>query len=147
MTPLTDGSSREYPNETIVAMTIPMVSEADLIGFEEEMSRLIASSPERFIFASDDPVYGPAFRRYLLLSRGLSLLASKVLDLDERSVFYSRYYWFLLLIRLYQSRQGGDAGMEQQAFRMLEGAEIEIDWTVIEAIEAQIRKEVGESNS
>jgi hypothetical protein len=141
------GRLREDPNEAILAMTIPLVSEADLMGFEEELSRSIVSVPERFLFAIDDPVYGPAFRRYLLLSHGLSWLASKVPDLDVRSVFYSRYYWFLMLIRLYQSRTGDDAGMEQQAFQMLEAAEIEINWSIIEAIEAQIQKEIGKSNS
>jgi hypothetical protein len=58
-------------------------------------------------------------------------------------LLYNRYYWFLKFARLFVRENGPDAGLEQQAFQILENSEGKIDWSVIEAIECQVENEIG----
>ncbi len=83
----------------------------------------------------DDPDVGPALSRFLLYSRQLTKAGS---DLDPTTAFYNAYYWFLKFKKAYTHKNGYDAGIEQQAFKLLEEASIDIDWSVIEEIEKSI---------
>ena len=52
----------------------------------------------------------------------------------EKTVFYTRPYWFNRLVHLSEQRGVIDAGLQQQAFRLLESAPADVDWQVVEAI-------------
>jgi hypothetical protein len=91
----------------------------------------------------DDEVCGRAFRYYLLFTHWPSLIDPEGAALSPADIFYNRYRWFLAFAKLHQAKHGVDAGLEQQAFQLLEDAETEVDWTVIEAIEARVTEDVG----
>ena len=61
--------------------------------------------------------------------------ATKHVGIDEKVVFYSRYYWFKLYCKLWTSQFGYDAGLEQQAFQIIESGPDGIDWSVVEDID------------
>ncbi len=78
-----------------------------------------------------------SFLFYLLFTHALLPL-----DMDAVEVFYNRYYWFRRFMEGYQTERGLDAGLEQQAFQMLEQAPADIDWEMIPLIEAWA-KDIG----
>ncbi len=82
-----------------------------------------------------------ALRRYLLLTEFPERIAERQ-PVCHESVVYSRYYWFTLFAKLCRTRQGHDAGLEQQAFQILENADCEVDWNVIRAIEIRVEEDV-----
>jgi hypothetical protein len=47
----------------------------------------------------------------------------------------NRYFWFRRFILLWTREHGPDAGLEQQAFQMLETCELEIDWEFLKQVE------------
>lgn len=53
---------------------------------------------------------------------------------SELVAFYNAYYWVLVFARRYQARYGFDAGIEQEAFKVLECAPVDVDWQVVERI-------------
>jgi hypothetical protein len=57
--------------------------------------------------------------------------------MDETALFYNRYYWFKRFVKQRESEHGFDAGLEQQAFKLLEAAPADIDWSMVEAIDAR----------
>ncbi|AKJ30911.1 hypothetical protein [Caldimonas brevitalea] len=57
-----------------------------------------------------------------------------VSDLSESAAFYNAYYWVLVFAKRYQARYGFDAGIEQEAFKVLERAPADVDWTVVERV-------------
>lgn len=73
-------------------------------------------------------------------ARHVALLDSELrrelgaVDLSEPVAFYNAYYWGLIFARRYQARYGFDAGIEQEAFKVLERAPSEIDWRVVESV-------------
>jgi|SRR5579871_4127248 len=71
-------------------------------------------------------------RSHLFLDRGWA----------PEEVFLSRYYWFRRFVTLQSLKYGFDAGLEQQAFQILEYPfpECEVDWSVLEGIENRISK-------
>lgn len=118
--------------------------------FAAEVRRRLASLPSRFWIDPGDALCGEAFRNYMLLEEWPFLLGGTTATLGSEVVFYNKYYWFLKLIRLWQGRHGHDAGMEQQAIKLLESSEQEgltLDWTVIEYIEHRVGAEVKASGS
>lgn len=58
---------------------------------------------------------------------------------SEEDAFYNQYYWYLVFSKLYQASSGFDAGVEQQAFRLLESAPEGVSWDRID----QIARSVG----
>lgn len=56
-------------------------------------------------------------------------------------VFASRYYWFMRLLFLREHRHGYDAGLEQQAFKLLEhpAPPCDPDWPALEQLAEQAR--------
>jgi hypothetical protein len=125
-------------------MTIRLIPEEVLLSREEEVRHLIASVASMYAIDVEDPVHGPAFRHFLLFCHWPSLLAGSFPDLDTATVFYNKYFWFMRFVRLYALAYGPDAGMEQQAFQLLEAAEFEIDWSVIEEIESEVAMDLDE---
>jgi hypothetical protein len=60
----------------------------------------------------------------------------------ERSLL-NRYYWFVRFITLWQQKYGYNAGMEQQAFRIIEAldrAGPEVDWNLVEELDKRARQ-------
>jgi hypothetical protein len=56
--------------------------------------------------------------------------------LDPTALFYNRYYWFKRFVKQRASSRGFDAGLEQQAFKLLEAAPADVGWSIIEAVDA-----------
>jgi hypothetical protein len=119
-------------------MAFNPLREADIADEEEEVRKLVATQQPSTVDLADE-YYGPAFRRYLLFSKWSHLLSGK--GLDERALFHNAYYWFRVFIKRHMATHGYDAGLEQQAFNILERAKGDIDWSIIEQINRQVDKE------
>jgi hypothetical protein len=89
----------------------------------------------------DDEDCGEAFCYYMLFTHCPSLLQDQI-KLDEEVIFYNRYFWFLRTIKAYKSRYGTDAGMEQQAFQLLEYPPCRLDLELIAHIDSLVDEEV-----
>lgn len=79
-----------------------------------------------------------ALRNHIYLTHFPELVEQPARELDR---FYSRYYWFLLFAEKRKSKFGPDAGLDQQVFQLLEGADdlgLGVDWNVV----AKLREEV-----
>lgn len=115
-------------------MDLPLVSEESIEELQEELLQAIDASPETFAIDPHDESYGLAFQRYLLFSRWPQLVARAGIALSTEDVFYNSYYWMVRFSKLYQIKQGYDAGIEQQVFQMLEQADFQVDWDMIELL-------------
>jgi hypothetical protein len=91
----------------------------------------------------DDPLAGRALKFYLLLKEMPNLIAGQ--GISPEQLFWSRYYWFLRHARLREAVAGRDAGLEQQAFQILEHppANCSPDWSVLEQVEAAVGRDVA----
>ena len=88
----------------------------------------------------NDKFYGRALKLYILLSYS-SVFSSE----DPVLIFYNRYYWFLTFIEKYKLKNGDDAGLEQQAFKLLEeveGIDGDLDWGIVEQLNSKVIQEV-----
>jgi hypothetical protein len=92
----------------------------------------------------DDPVAGPSLRYYLLLTEKPEVAASRGYSPEE--IFWSRYFWFQCFARLWQTGHGPDAGIEHQAFQILEYPQPTCcpDWSHLEEVEAGAEKHARE---
>lgn len=82
----------------------------------------------------NDPQCGPPLRVYFALTDGR---LGAELTPEER--FYNRYYWFRRFANLHRDKFGEDAGIEQQAFQLLEQSAFRIDWLLVERLDAAAR--------
>jgi hypothetical protein len=80
------------------------------------------------------------FQHYLFLEQ-FSTEIIEHFSFTYEDILYSQYYWFVQFKNQYSSKIGYDAGIEQQAFLLLEnlstGLESDIDWKIIQEIESQ----------
>jgi len=120
-----------------------------LYPIEELKKRLSETSIDELLQASyiswdeellNDQFYGNALKLYILLSYSPFFCR-------ENSVknFYNRYYWFMTFVEKFKLKNGDDAGMEQQAFQLLEeveGIDGTIDWAIVEQLNNQVIQEV-----
>ena len=60
-------------------------------------------------------------------------------DLSAPNVLYNRYYWFLRFACLHREKYGFDAGIEQQAFQILEYAQCDLDPEDLQRIERKVK--------
>lgn len=74
---------------------------------------------------------GPPLRVYLALTHG-----QIGQDLTPEDLLNNRYFWFLRFAHSYHTAFGDDAGIDQQAFQILEQAECEVDWLIVEQLAA-----------
>lgn len=58
-------------------------------------------------------------------------------SISHEMAFYNRYYWFKRFVVLKQQRDGYDAGLEQQVFHLLEQVDFDLDWTLMERLDAE----------
>lgn len=129
------GSKGSRNPRKIEAMLFEPAAESDLVDSDDAIRRACDGPHEGISIDLDDKSYGPAFRRYLLFHRLPHLVAGQ---LNEQDIFYNAYYWFKVFAKQYMAKHGQDAGIEQQAFQMLESVDFEVDWSVIQVIEGQI---------
>jgi hypothetical protein len=99
--------------------------------------RLEGWIPQQEAYCQDlitDSRFSGNLRAYLLLTEHPEAFSDRY---DPESIFWSRYYWFLRLIRVFQECEGADAGMEQQAFQILEHPwpNCDPDWSHLKLVE------------
>lgn len=80
------------------------------------------------------PAYGEALRFYLILTHWPELAKAAA---GSEGVLYGRYFWFRKFSNQYFREHGRDAGIEQQLFQILELADVPVDWSVIEMLDAR----------
>ncbi|HEY2518182.1 MAG TPA: hypothetical protein VGI39_45240 [Polyangiaceae bacterium] len=114
----------------------------------DELDQLVARAADAveaafsaYAVDTEDPESSRLFRRYVLFSDDASLNAAGLRALPEDAIFYNRYYCFKKYVKRQEQARGFDAGLEQQAFSLLESAPPLVDWSVIEAIEARVDAE------
>jgi hypothetical protein len=111
---------------------------------EAEFDTRRGQLPRRFDLALlDDPLAGRALKWFLLLTEMPDLVADQGLSAEE--LFWGRYYWFLRYARLRGAVTGRDAGLEQQAFQLLEHPypACRPDWSVLEEVEAAAERDAA----
>ncbi len=86
---------------------------------------------------------GEAYARSLLFERWPELVGDEPVD-PARS-FYNRYFWFVRFAALWQAAHGHDAGLEQQVFQLLEHADFDIDWNVVQELDVRAKQGLGSS--
>jgi hypothetical protein len=115
----------------------PLVPEAALREHSAAIRAATATAAAGYTAALDEP--GGAALRHHLLFADASRAHVAGFSLDAVALFYNQYYWFKRFVCERDAARGHDAGLEQQAFQLLESAPDDVDWSVIEAIDALAR--------
>jgi hypothetical protein len=109
---------------------------AEVLSAHEQSIDLVVRSHQSEYDGLDDPRYGQALRYYAAFTHNPSAIDP---ELSPLSIFYNRYYWFQKFKSLYTQYHGYSAGLEQQAFKILEYAHehsnLDIDLLLIDAID------------
>ena len=82
----------------------------------------------------DDVDCDPMLRVYVALTDGR--LGANLAAEDR---LYNRYLWFRRFANAHLAKFGEDAGIEQQAFQILDQAECDVDWSQVERLDAAAR--------
>jgi hypothetical protein len=106
---------------------------------EEDLARIDVPAPCVDDIDPDalaDPQAGTSLRAFLTLTDCCHDFIKN--GWSPEDVFYSRYYWFRRFVDLRVASSGPDAGLEQQAFRILEHPhpDCDPDWYVLEQVES-----------
>jgi hypothetical protein len=125
-------------------MRDPLVAETILAAKDEQIRQRIRDSGQRHGNDVDHQRYGQALRRFLLFSQWPELLHGEVPDLDAETLLYNSYYWLKRFSKLYMAEHGYQAGFEQQAFQLLEHADVSFDWSIIERLEHEAGRPIEE---
>lgn len=123
-------------------MSNALISEDELKEKHQVVTKLLEQPGREHSIEANDSLYGLAFTYYRLFSDASACEELGFSGLSNAAVFYNRYYWFLLFSKLYQAKHGFDAGLEQQAFKLLESAGPDVDWAFVEDISNRVTKEV-----
>src|SRR5262245_13300460 len=111
---------------------------------EDAVLRGLQSSPISYRHdLMDDPQVRYPFLYYVLFAHRPELLKDKAPAVTAEELFYNAYYWFLRLTKQREEKHGLDAGIEQQAFQMLEGAACEVDLDLVHELEATVAAEIA----
>lgn len=121
-------------------MEIPIVQESALRSAQQQIVNFAAAHRGLFSVDFDDPDFGSAFVYYLFFSHHPSVSSVLGVDLNDEEKFYNAYYWFQRFIRLYMDKHGYDAGLEQQAFKMLEEVNFDLDFEVVAMIDNKAKE-------
>jgi len=78
---------------------------------------------------------GDALAWYLLFEHWPDLVPGS--PLDPQTALYNQYFWFKRFATLKQQKDGYDAGLEQQAFQLLEHSGLDLDWELLERLDAE----------
>ena len=107
-----------------------LVSREELSRVGDELrARITRTMPD--VELEPGPV-GDALAWSLLFERWPDLL-----HVDRERAFYNRYFWLKRHAVLKQGRDGYDAGLEQQVFSLLEQPEFDVDWALLERLDAE----------
>jgi hypothetical protein len=118
-----------------------LIAESDLrLKVDEVQPWLVEVGGSQAVFATDE-FSGFAFRAFALFDRWPDLLSDSGRALAPIDCFYNKYYWFQRFTGLWSRQHGRDAGMEQQAFQMLETVGHEIDWSIVELLGTRAQKD------
>jgi hypothetical protein len=98
-----------------------------------ELLRRIGSLQPPLAIAVQRDEAGEALARSLLFEHWPELATFDAID--ARTRLYNQYFWFRRFAVLWQAANGMDAGLEQQAFKMLEHAEVDLDGALLEEID------------
>lgn len=121
----------------------PMIPERVLAKIEPELSAAIQRHRHEYVVDPFDPMYGQAFRYYLLFSRYQDLVEELLFRVDQRTWIWNGYYWFLFFTKLYQLKHSFNAGLEQQATQLLQEAGISLDAEKIDRIYERVESRVA----
>lgn len=111
---------------------------------KEDLKRMIAEENPTFQTTVDtdylnDEHFGSLLQYYLFLTEYPNSIYSHLDGLNEEDLLYNRYYWFIKFKQKYNSQKGYDAGLEQEAFKLIEEIEQQLEagvnWSIIEQIE------------
>ena len=91
------------------------------------VARIAQSTPHIELDAGD---VGDALAWSLLFEHWPDLVG-----VDREAAFYNRYFWFKRFATLKQQKDGYDAGLEQQVFKLLEHPDVEVDWELMERLD------------
>lgn len=122
-------------------MNHELIPDSELRRRDGAIRRIVSESAGKFATELDGSAEADAFARYLLFSDSSLYKQVELGPLSETRIFYNRYYWFLTFAKLRRSKRGHDAGVEQQAFKLLESAPDAVDWGVV----AEIANDVSAS--
>jgi hypothetical protein len=111
----------------------PLVPQDTLSRVKSELYARIAQLTPGV--ALDPGNVGEALAWSLLFDRWPDLLPG--LPINREDAFYNQYFWFKRFATLKQERDGYDAGLEQQAFQLLEQPDFDLDWALIEQLDAE----------
>lgn len=97
----------------------------------ELYARIAKLSPSITLNSGD---VGEALAWSLLFEHWPDLLSGSI---DREDAFYNQYFWLKRFATLKQERDGYDAGIDQQVFRLLEHPRFDLDWSLIEQLDAE----------
>ena len=110
---------------------------------DRELSARLAAHPEICEQGLlDNPLFGPSLRYYVLFTHWPDLMADSERKMTASELLMNRYYWYRRFAELYHRTVGPDAGIDQQEFQILESADCEVDWALIDDIDNRAAKEV-----
>ena len=115
-----------------------LVSEESLAALDGKIEGQINSLSEMDPIDPHDATYGTAYRRYLLFSRWPELVEE---GLNDLAIFCNTYYWFLRFSSNFQETRGPDKTLEEEGFAMIEQADVEMPWWVVEQLEERARND------
>ncbi len=110
----------------------PLVPLARLALVRPELRTRLASGALADALAQDD--LGEALAWVLLFEHWPELV-----PVGAEQAFYNRFFWLCRYCALKQRRDGRDAGLEQQLFRLLASAEFAVEWAQVERLERAAR--------
>jgi len=123
------------------------LNKQQLKNFLPIIEEKISSLPVKYNIEELNNSLSEIFKYYLLFTHWTEIVNNEISDMQMSDIFYNRYYWFMMYSRKYQSQNGLDEGIEQQAFKLLEEADhmdFDINWEIIENIEKLIDSEISE---
>lgn len=110
-----------------------LIAEDQLLVHDALLTRLEEKAPTVRWRELDEDIR-QAYARYVALLDSELRRELGVGEMTEDVAFYNAYYWSLVFAKRYQARQGFDAGIEQEAFKILERAPADIDWQIMERV-------------
>lgn len=120
-------------------MSDVLIPEDELVR-RDEIIEGIVSRDRSVRWEKLDPSSRQAYGRYTLFSDEDACREARFSQLSVEAIFYNRYYWILIFAKRYQSKFGKDAGIEQQAFKVLETAPPSVDWKAVEEIALAVER-------
>jgi hypothetical protein len=113
----------------------------------EELNRLIITNKVQFSKTLQeynynneylkDKDFGDFYKFYLILSHFELVFNDGSLSIED--VFYDRYYWFSLFLKIFQIKYGKNSELEQYHFKLIEEMDnnITIDWDRLKRIDEE----------